>query len=181
MKLQDRPTPEAVAPGLRRRDVLMGATLLAGVTLTAAGRAVAEEGEGHEGHHMTGAPGAPGAKHQYSEAKAFKKRAAVVGVANECIARGQACLSHCMETFVSGDTTMAECARAVQEMLITCQAFSQLAANDSVVLKPMAQACIAVCEECEKQCRPHEDHQPECKACAEACADLVREAKKLLV
>jgi Cys-rich four helix bundle protein (predicted Tat secretion target) len=104
-----------------------------------------------------------------------------VAVTNECIARGQACLSHCMETFVAGDTTMAECARAVQEMLVTCQAFGQLAANDSVVLRPMAQACIAVCEECEKQCRVHEDHQRECRECADACAELVREAKKLLV
>jgi Cys-rich four helix bundle protein (predicted Tat secretion target) len=177
MMREDRPS-EAASAGLRRRQVLMGATLLAGATLSAAGRAAASEEDKHEGHHATGAAGA---KHRYTEAKAFKKRAAVVAVANECIARGQACLSHCMETFVQGDTTMAECARAVQEMLATCQAFAQLAANDSVVLKPMSQACIAVCEECEKQCRVHEDHQPECKACADACADLVREAKKLLV
>jgi len=86
-----------------------------------------------------------------------------------------------METFVAGDTTMAECARAVQEMLVTCRAFAQLAANDSVVLPPMAKACIAVCEECEKQCRPHEEHQPECKDCADACVALVREARKLVV
>jgi Cys-rich four helix bundle protein (predicted Tat secretion target) len=171
----DRPRGDEVAAGLRRREVLAGATLLAGAALAGAGGAAAGEHEGHA------AAGAAGAGPRYSEAKAFKKRASVVKVTNECIARGQACLSHCMETFVAGDTTMAECARAVQEMLVTCQAFGQLAANDSVVLRPMAQACIAVCEECEKQCRVHEDHQSECRACADACADLVREAKKLLV
>jgi Cys-rich four helix bundle protein (predicted Tat secretion target) len=160
-------------PGLRRRDVLVGATLLAGAGLAAGGHAAAAEESKHEGH--------AGAERHYTEARAFKKRAAVVAVANDCIARGQACLSHCLETFVAGDTTMAECARAVQEMLLTCQAFAQLAANDSAVLKPMAQACIAVCEECERQCRPHADHQPECKACGEACLDLAREAKNLLV
>jgi Cys-rich four helix bundle protein (predicted Tat secretion target) len=170
----DRPRRGEVAPGLRRREVLAGATLFAGVALAGAGSAAGE----HEGH---AAAGAGGAGPLYSEAKAFKKRASLVNVTNECIARGQACLSHCMETFVEGDTTMAECARAVQEMLVTCQAFGQLAANDSVVLRPMAQACIAVCEECEKQCRPHEDHQPECRECAEACSALVKEAKKLLV
>ncbi len=176
MQIENRSEAEATDPHLRRRDVLMGATLLAGSTLGAAAARAADDT--HEGHH---AAGESGAEHRYTEAQAFKRRAGVVAVANECIARGQACLSHCMETFVAGDTTMAECARAVQEMLVTCQAFVQLAANDSVVLRPMAQACIAVCEECEKQCRPHEDHQPECKACADACVELVREARKLLV
>lgn len=174
---EDRSTTQDADAGLRRRDLLVGATVLAGATLGAAGRAAAAEHEQHQHHAL----GAAGGEHRYSEATAFKRRAGLVAVANECIARGQACLSHCMETFVQGDTTMAECARAVQEMLATCQAFAQLAANDSVVLKPMAQACIAVCEECEKQCRVHEEHQPECKACADACADLVREAKKLLI
>jgi Cys-rich four helix bundle protein (predicted Tat secretion target) len=178
MHSENRRSAAPGSTGLRRRDVLAGATLLVGATLAAAGAVAAQ---GREGHHATGAPGEGGGQHRYSEAKAFKKRAAVVAVANECIARGQACLSHCMETFVEGDTTMAECARAVQEMLVTCQAFAQLAANDSVVLKPVAAACVAVCEECEKQCREHGEHQPECRECADACADLVREAKKLLI
>jgi Cys-rich four helix bundle protein (predicted Tat secretion target) len=160
---------------MRRRAVLAGATWLAGATLGAAGSAAAGE---HEGH-AAGSAGAAGPR--YSEAKAFKRRASLVAATNDCVSRGQACLSHCMETFVAGDTTMAECARAVQEMLATCQAFGVLAANDSVALRPMAQACIAVCEECEKQCRVHEDHQPECRECADACAALVREARKVLV
>ncbi len=45
----------------------------------------------------------------------------------------------------------------------------------------MARACIAVGEECEKQCRVHEDYQPACMARADARAELVREAEKLLV
>lgn len=171
---EDQSTTREVEPELRRRDLLMGATLLAGATLGAAVSAAAAD-DPHQ-HH---APDASASDRRYSEATAFKRRADLVAATNECVARGQACLSHCMETFVQGDTTMAECARAVQEMLATCHAFAQLAANDSVVLGPMAQACIAVCEECEKQCRVHEEHQPECKACADACAALVREAKKL--
>lgn len=169
--------PGMAGKQMRRRDVLAGVTLLAGATLAGAGRAAAEE---HSGHHVTGAAGAADARHQYTEASAYKKRQSAVKAANECIATGQACLSHCMETFVAGDTTMAECARSVQEMIVTCQAFAQLAANDSVVLHPMAQACIAVCDECEKQCRVHEEHQAECRACADACAALVVEAGKIV-
>lgn len=174
MRTEGRREGQAGTAGLNRRDVLAGATILAGATLAAVGNAA----EKHE--HSAAAAGAAVAQHHYSEARAFKKHASLVAVTNECIAKGQACLSHCFETFVAGDTAMAECARAVHEMIATCQAFALLAANDSVVLRPMAQACIAVCEECEKQCRVHEEHQPECRACADACKDLVTEAKKLL-
>jgi Cys-rich four helix bundle protein (predicted Tat secretion target) len=148
-----------------RRDLVIAAGVLASVATARV--ALAAEHEKHSDRE----------KHVYTEAKAYKKRAALAKATSACIATGQACLSHCMETFLSGDTTMAECALAVQEMLAVCGAMETLAANDSGRLPAMARACIAVCEHCEKECRVHEAHQPECKACADACAALVKEAK----
>ena len=149
-----------------RREVLMASAALAA---SAAAARIASAGE-HDAHMATA---------KYSEAKAFKKHAAVVGSANECLAKGQACISHCFETFVAGDTTMAECAFAVEQMLKACDAFAYLAAYDSPHLAAMARVCVSVCEDCEKECRKHEEHQAECRACADACAALIRDAKKL--
>ena len=155
------------ADGFSRRDLVVGAGALATVASARAALGASEHAE-HE------------ATHKYTEAKAYKKRASLVQAANGCIATGQACLSHCMETFLGGDTTMAECAQSVQQMLAVCPALATLAASDSKRLPVMAQACIAVCEDCEKECRVHEQHQPECRACADACAALIKEAKKVL-
>jgi Cys-rich four helix bundle protein (predicted Tat secretion target) len=150
-----------------RRDLLIGAGAVASVAVAGAAIAGTEEGT----HAMAG---------KYSEAQAYKKHVALVAATNECIAKGQACISHCMETFVAGDTTMGKCAFAVQQMLPVCTAMAYLAAYDSKRLKPMAETCVGVCEDCEKECRVHQEHQPECRACADACAALIKEAKKLL-
>jgi len=154
------------ASALGRRELLAAAG--AAALLTGAGRAFAAEQEGHS-HGK-----------QYFDAKAAKAHAALVAAANECVAKGQICISHCLETFRLDDTTMAECASAVQEMLPVCTALGYLAAYDSRHLKDLARACIPVCETCEKECRVHEEHQIECKDCADACATVIREAKKLL-
>jgi Cys-rich four helix bundle protein (predicted Tat secretion target) len=158
---------------MSRRDVVLGAAALATAAATARIATAAE----HEGH-KTGA-GAGTAEHKYTEPKRYKKNAALVAAADECIARGQACISHCFETFLNGDTTMAECALSVEQMLRVCDAMAYLSAFDSKSLKPMAQACIAVCEDCEKECRVHEEHQKACRDCADACAALIKEARKV--
>jgi Cys-rich four helix bundle protein (predicted Tat secretion target) len=149
-----------------RRELLAGAGATA-VLMGAAGAGAAEQEQHSHGK-------------RYFEAKAPRAHPALTAAANDCVATGQACISHCLETFRQGDTTMAECATAVQEMLPVCAALASLSASDSRHLKDLARACIPVCEGCEKECRVHEQHQPECKACADACAALVREAKKLL-
>lgn len=158
---------------LRRRQLLAGAAAFAATAAVGAEAGKADEHQHGEAH------GAPAAK-RYTTAVAYRRHAAATAAAQECIGTGRACLSHCFETFVAGDTTMAECARSVDEMLRVCDAFAWLAATDSKQLAPMARACIASCEYCEKECRVHEEHQAECKACADACAALVIEAKKLL-
>jgi Cys-rich four helix bundle protein (predicted Tat secretion target) len=167
----DAPSPTASESSLRRRDVLVGAGAFA--ALAAAPALAAEhEGDAHAGHEGHG-------KAKYFEAKAAKAHPALVAATRECLGSGETCISHCFETFRAGDTTMADCAFAVQQMLHVCTAFSYLASYDSKHLRAFAPVCIQVCLDCEEECRKHEEHQAECKACADACAALVKEAKKL--
>ena len=156
-----------------RRDFLTTAAGVASASLAGVALAGADtEAHGEHGEH--------GEQRKYYESARLKKYPALVAAANECSAKGEACLSHCMETFLLGDTTMAECANAVQEMLPVCGTMSQLAAYDSKHLELAANLCIAVCEDCEKVCREHEEHQPECRECADACAALIKECRQVV-
>ncbi|MCC6849820.1 MAG: four-helix bundle copper-binding protein [Deltaproteobacteria bacterium] len=154
-------------PAVGRRRVLASAAGLA--TAVVAGRALAADP--HAGHGHGDKVYTPGVRN--------KKRTALVKAAIDCTIKGDACLSHCMETFVAGDTTMGACADAVQQMLPVCRAMSQLGAYDSKHLPDLARVCIGVCTDCEKVCREHAEHQKECKDCADACAALIEECKKL--
>lgn len=157
--------------GISRRDLLLGAGAVASAVVAGSAFAAPE----------TGMPvGAKKMQHHYSHAAAYKKHVALTAAANDCTAKGEICISHCLETFLTGDTTMAECAFAVQQMLPVCAAMAQLSNSDSKHLAAMAKTCIGVCEDCEKECRAHEEHQPECRDCADACAALIKEAKKAL-
>ena len=79
-------------------------------------------------------------------------------------------------SFQEGDVTLADCASKVHEMLAICSAFSYLLAANSRYLKAYAVVCEQVCEDCEKECRKHEEHV-QCKACADSCADVVHQIK----
>jgi Cys-rich four helix bundle protein (predicted Tat secretion target) len=102
---------------------------------------------------------------------------ALVNTVADCIAAGQACLSHCIRLLASGDTSMGDCAKAVNDMLAICRASESLAASGSKHLKGIAKLCIEACSDCAKACGPHAGHHAECKACKEAC-DATVEAMK---
>ena len=155
-------TPQA----LRRRELLVGAGAMAFTAVASAASA---------GHHEQGEHGSG----RYFEADAPAKHGALVAAAYECIATGDVCMSHCLETFRKGDTTMAECARVVADMLAVCRAVASLGGYDSPHLKGQAEVCIAACRDCAEECRKHEKHQPECGRCADACDALIEEARKL--
>ncbi len=152
-----------------RRRVLAGAAGAAAALLAGSAFA-ADEHAGHAGH----------GDGKYTPGVRNKKHADLAAAVANCTVKGEACLSHCMETFKEGDTMMAECADAVQQMLPVCRAMSSLAVFDSKHLPDLARACLGVCTDCEKVCREHADHQKECKDCADACAAVIREVKKLL-
>lgn len=157
------------APAFGRRELLVGAGALG--VLAAAGSALASEEAGHAGHSSPS---------RYTPGVANKRHPALLAATWDCIAKGEACLSHCMETFVAGDTTMAECAASVDAMLPVCNALAHLAVRDSRHLPAIARACNDVCADCEKACREHAEHQPECKAAADACQRLQAELAKFV-
>ncbi len=118
---------------------------------------------------------APGHKHEHHA----PKNPTVLDAVNDCVVKAQQCAAHCLVAYQEGDTTLADCARKVNEMLPICRAFSyQLAANSPYV-KALSAVCRQACEDCEKECRVHEDKHVECRECAEACAQVVAEIQKL--
>lgn len=120
--------------------------------------------ENHDHHHV--ASGA--AKHQ-----------AIIDAAGACVAKGQACLAHCLVLLGAGDKSVGDCAQAVNQMLATCGALQNLAAQASPLVGSMAKVALAACKECQKACRPHAAKHVECKACMESCAECIKQCEAL--
>jgi len=148
------------APRMDRRSLLVQGGVLA--AMAGAGSAFAQ-GE-HEHHHHHGGGGA----------------SSLAAAAHDCLATGEACLAHCMVTFQEGDTTLAQCANSVLELMASCSALAQLANFGSEFTPAFAGAALQVCKACEVECRKHE-HHPECKACADSCAACIEECKKVAI
>jgi Cys-rich four helix bundle protein (predicted Tat secretion target) len=123
----------------------------------------ADPHEGHEGHGA-----------------GSSANAAFAAAAADCVEKGDACLQHCIASLSKGDTMMAECAAAVNDMLAVCRGMGTLALSGSKHLETAAQLCLAVCTDCAAACEPHVGHHETCKACHEACVRSIAEAKKLV-
>lgn len=95
---------------------------------------------------------------------------------NNCLDKGQLCKTHCLVSFKEGDLELADCAAKVHEMQAVCGAFSYLLAANSDYVKAYAGVCEQVCKDCEKECMKHKEHI-ECKACGEACVEVVDQIK----
>jgi len=122
--------------------------------------------EGHEGHAADAGAGAPA-------------NAAFAAALADCTERGEACLQHCIAALSTGDTSMAECASAVNEMLAICRGMGVLAVSNSKHLAAAAKVCHSLCSDCAAACKPHSGHHATCKACAEACEATMAEASKI--
>jgi len=102
----------------------------------------------------------------------------LAAAAAACVRSGLACLDHCLQNF--GDPSLAGCARAVDQMIPVTALVLKLATANSAHLGPMVRVALAVCQDCEQECRKHADQHPTCKACAETCANAIAEYKKLI-
>lgn len=115
--------------------------------------------------------------HHHHDAGPF---AGVASAAGDCVAKGEACLNHCLVLLGDGDTSIAGCAKAVNAMLAVSAALQKLAAQGSHLAATQARVALDACKECEDECRKHEDkHQP-CKDCAVACGGALRAIKAAL-
>ena len=138
-------------PEMSRRELLIG--------MGAAAAAV------YAGSAVSAMPG-----HDHSKHTAQKP--GLLAAINDCVDKGERCIAHCLVSFQEGDLELADCAAKVHEMQAICSAYSYLLAANSTYSKAYATVCKQVCEDCEKECRKHETHI-ECKACADACAEVV--------
>ncbi len=142
---------ENTEKGVSRRDILLG--MGAAATFAYAGSASAAMSDHDHSKHTAQQPD-------------------VLSATNICLDKGQRCIAHCLVSFTEGDTELADCAMKVHEMQEICNAFSYLLASNSSYVKEYSGICEKVCKDCAKECRKHEKHI-ECKACAEACDDIV--------
>ncbi len=139
---------------MNRRDVLVGAGVIA-----AAGVARAT-GKTEEHHHD--APPAGG----------------LLDATIDCEKRADFCLTHCLQMFATGDTSMVACAATVRDTIASAHALASLLAANSKHATAFAKLCADVCRDCEAECRKHAKH-PVCKDCADACAKMIQEIAKL--
>jgi Cys-rich four helix bundle protein (predicted Tat secretion target) len=117
-----------------------------------------------------------GTTHQHVHGAAPNQ--ALINTANDCVKTGDVCLAHCIDLMATGDKSLGECAKSVNELRATCGALGSLAAQSAPSLAKLASLAADVCKNCEAACRKHEkDHAP-CKACAEACAACATECGK---
>lgn len=144
---------------ISRRTLLAGAGAVGAALVSGASLAGDAPGHRHEDH----APRNPD----------------LLGAVNDCVVKAQQCAAHCLVAFQEGDTTLADCARKVNEMLPICKAFSYQLASNSPYVKALSAVCQKACKDCEEECRVHEDKHVECRECAESCAQVVAAIKKL--
>ncbi|MCY4390122.1 MAG: hypothetical protein OXC18_23735 [Desulfurellaceae bacterium] len=154
-------TDPAELATIKRRDVLLGVSGAALAGLVASPALAAQHEQAEHVHDAT------------------PKHRDLVLVAQACVGIGSMCLKHCLNLFVTGDTSLSACAARIQEMNAVSEALGVLAAADSAQLKAFIPVCIAVHDACEAECRKH-THHPLCMETAEACAKVTAECKKVL-
>lgn len=104
--------------------------------------------------------------------------AALQRSAAHCMSAGEDCLRHCFGMLSMKDISMAGCIKTSYDMIAACNALQSLAAVNSSHVPALARVTADVCSDCQKQCEKFPD-VPECKACAEACANTIDECHKL--
>jgi len=150
---------QKVTDGISRRDVLLG--MGAAATMAYAGNASAAAAKEHD------------------HSKHSTQLTDLMDAVNNCTDKGRRCISHCMVSFTEGDTDLAECASKAHEMMAICGGFAYLVASNSSYTKEYSKVCEKVCVDCAKECNKHDQHK-ECKACADACDDIVDAIKLTL-
>lgn len=103
---------------------------------------------------------------------------ALLEAVEACIARGEACLAHCLAMLAGGDTTMGTCAKAVYEMKAVMAGVAAAAASGSRHLAALTKVAAEFCKDCEAECRKHADKHAVCKECLDACTKSVAALQK---
>ena len=79
---------------------------------------------------------------------------------------------------------MVRCIRLCLDCVDVCTATvgvtSRLAEYDANVIRPLLQACVAICKSCGDECERHAPHHEHCRVCAEACRRCEHDCRELL-
>ena len=141
--------------GISRREMLLGVSAAAAMA--------------YAGSAISAMPGHDHTKHSAQIPD-------LLDAVNNCLDKGQRCIAHCLVSFKEGDISLADCAAKVHEMEAICRAFSYLLSANSSYVKAYAGICEKACKDCEAECLKHKEHV-ECKACADACSNVVDQIK----
>ena len=86
-----------------------------------------------------------------------------------------------------GDSELANmiaCVRLCLDCADVCTAtarvVSRQTAHEPAVLRPLLQACAAICARCGDECEKHADMHPHCRICQDACRRCEQACRDLL-
>lgn len=168
--------PEQIAGQIKRRAFIeqsalaVGAGLLSGLSINGVSSAFADT---HAAPSLV-----------IEKTEVLDKLAAFAAITSRCSQKGYACIQHCDEELAAGEKNFAKCSTAVRQMVVLCDAMTQLASMKSVRVREIIDACIASCQSCRDACAEHKAHWAhgmhlQCKACAEACDETIAAANDL--
>jgi Cys-rich four helix bundle protein (predicted Tat secretion target) len=106
------------------------------------------------------------------------KYKALMETSAKCVSTGNECLRHCFGMLSMNDTSMADCTKAVYDLIAACGALETLAAVNSTFTPALAKTVADMCLACKKEC----DKFPkiaECTACGDACKACADECHKI--
>jgi uncharacterized membrane protein len=108
--------------------------------------------------------------------------AATIDALSDC---AQACTADVDADLSEQDLAeMVRCIRLCLDCVDVCTATigvtSRLAEYDANVVRPLLQACAAICKSCGDECQRHAPHHQHCRVCAEACRRCEQACRELL-
>ena len=108
--------------------------------------------------------------------------AATIDALNDC---AQACTADTAADLSERNVTeMVKCIRLCLDCTDICVATvgvtSLQTEYDALVIKPLLEACAAICKSCGDECDRHAQMHEHCRVCAEACRRCEQDCRKLL-
>lgn len=155
----------------QRRDVIVGLAGLVATAATTKAHAQSADPSIHASHRKNDAP---------PPVSPTPAALALISSTSDCVAAGRVCLARCTDHLAAGMSDMADCQRAVMNMLAVVTAMAEVAAYSSSApadARSLAATCAQFCETCAEQCEPHAAHHEECKACLDACLECANACK----
>ena len=156
---------------VQRREFVAGLAGLGAAVGSASSVAQSAESTSHADHMKMDAP---------PLSSVDPKVMALISSTTKCVAAGRVCLARCTDHMAGGMSDMADCQRAVMNMLSVVTATGDVAAysnSDPANFRALAMSCGRFCETCAQECEPHVAHHEECKTCRDACLECARACK----